>query len=285
MRLFLLVVLTMTAFAANSILTRMALSEGQIGPLLFSAIRLSSGAMVLALLVALTRRSIPFREPMRWIGVLSLALYMVGFSLAYLGLDTGVGALILFGGVQVTMLSGAVALGQGVPAARWVGAALAFTGLILLLWPTGSDAPSLMHGVLMAAAALGWGIYSIVGQRASEPLAETAANFCLATPIIVVAVLIFPTFDGTEPTYRGIYLAVLSGVVMSGLGYALWYSVLPRMNVSVAALAQLSVPIIAMAGGILFLSEVLTLRFVFAGMLVLGGIAYGVLAPRSQSPN
>ncbi|SFD12592.1 DMT family transporter [Tropicimonas isoalkanivorans] len=275
----LLVALTMVAFAANSILTRLALVDGLIGALPFAAIRIAAGAVVLCALVLLRGRAIPWRAPRRWQGVLSLTLYMVAFSVAYLGIDAGAGALILFGGVQVTMFGGAVLARQPIPPARWFGALVAFAGLCWLLWPEGGAAPSPLHAALMLAAALGWGIYSLVGQTSGPPLQATAANFALAAPLVVLPAFIVGGGGGSA-TVPGILLAVLSGVVTSGLGYALWYLVLPRLVPTVAALAQLSVPIIAMAGGMIFLAEPLTLRFLVAAALVLGGIAIGVLAPR-----
>ncbi|SNS19248.1 DMT family transporter [Tropicimonas sediminicola] len=285
MQLFLLVVLTMVAFAANSILNRLALADGLIGALPFAALRLASGAAVLCALVMLQRKTVPLRSPGRWIGVASLTLYMTGFSVAYVGIEAGVGALILFGGVQVTMFGGAILAGKTIPPAQWLGAALAFGGLCWLLWPSGGAAPSTVHAALMLAAALGWGIYSLAGAKAGAPLPATAANFALATPIALALMLAAPLFEaGGDPaaelTAAGVGLAVVSGVVTSGLGYALWYMLLPRLAPTVAALAQLSVPVIAMAGGMLFLGETLTLRFVLAATLVLGGIAVGVLVPR-----
>ncbi|WP_068115579.1 DMT family transporter [Tropicimonas marinistellae] len=283
MQLPLLVTLAMLAFAANSLLTRLALADGLIGALPFAAIRLLSGALALCIMVWLQRGAVPWRGKGRGIGVLSLTIYMVGFSVAYLAIDAGTGALILFGGVQVTMFAGAVVAGQPIPLARWAGAALAFAGLCWLLWPQGGAAPSALHAGLMLAAALGWGLYSLAGQRAGAPLPATAANFALAAPVAVLLTLFMPAglaqdTVGTRPA--GIGLAVISGVVTSGLGYALWYLVLPRLAASVAALAQLSVPILAMAGGMVLLGEALTIRFVIAAALVLGGIAIGILVPQ-----
>jgi drug/metabolite transporter (DMT)-like permease len=208
-------------------------------------------------------------------GALGLAVYLLGFSLAYLAMDAGIGALILFGGVQVTMFAGAVAAREKLPARRWIGAALALGGLGWLVWPSGAVALPPAASAAMLAAAVGWGVYSLVGRRATDPLAETAANFVLAAPLCGAALLVLQgaSLDAAAP---GIALAVLSGAVTSGLGYALWYSVLPRLDASVSGLVQLSVPVIAMLGGVLLLGEVLTLRMLGAGLLTLGGIAYGL---------
>jgi drug/metabolite transporter (DMT)-like permease len=155
---------------------------------------------------------------------------------------------------------------------------VAVAGLGWLLWPAGAAAPEAMGAALMAAAALGWGLYSLIGRGARDPLAETAANFVWAAPLGLVVWLVVA--DGIGPS--GLLLAALSGVVTSGLGYALWYAVLPRLDASVAALAQLTVPVLAVAGGVLLLGEVVTPRLVFASALVLGGVALGVAAGRQR---
>ncbi|MCG6902250.1 MAG: DMT family transporter [Rhodobacter sp.] len=282
MRLILLTALVMVAFAANSVLNRAALTGGDISPLTFAWIRVASGALALTVLVLLRDRRLSLTGPFRLTGVLSLTLYLLAFSVAYVSLDAGVGALILFGGVQVTMFAGAVLMREGVPPARWLGAGLAFGGLVWLMWPGSGAAGSVLHGALMLAAALGWGIYSLAGRRSGEPLRATAANFILATPICLVVLTVMPVApDAVAPGARGIVLAVISGVVTSAIGYALWYSVLPRLAASVAAVAQLTVPVIALAGGIIFLGEAVTLTFVMGSALVLGGVLLSVLAPRS----
>ncbi|MFY0692418.1 MAG: DMT family transporter [Paracoccaceae bacterium] len=269
MRLFLLTALTMIAFAANSVLNRLALAEGAIGPGDFAAIRLVAGAVMLWGLVQIgTGPRWPKFQP---VGAVSLLLYVLGFSFAYISLEAGVGALILFGGVQVTMFAGAALAREQMPPARWIGALVAFGGLVYLLWPGEAGAPELLGSGLMLAAALGWGIYSLHGRGAVDPVAATASNFIYATPLGLAAALLWP--DAVPLQGTGIWLAILSGAVTSGLGYALWYSVLPRLPATIAGTAQLTVPIIALGGGILFLGEALTLRFAIATVLVLGGIA------------
>ena len=281
MRLFLLTAFVMVAFAANSVLNRLALAGTEIGPLVFAFYRVGSGALMLAVLVLIRDRRLSLPGPYRAAGTLSLSLYMLAFSVAYVALDAGVGALILFGGVQVTMFAGAVLAREPVPLMRWLGAGMAFGGLIWLLWPDGTGAMPVLHALVMVAAALGWGVYSLVGRRSGEPLRATAANFVLAVPICWLVLILMPVSPETvSPTTRGVALAVVSGMVTSGLGYALWYSVLPKLQASVASVAQLTVPVIAMAGGMVFLGEVLTPRFVIASVLVLGGVAVSVLAVR-----
>lgn len=275
MRLILLTTLTMIAFAANSVLNRLALVDGVMGPAGFAVIRLMAGAVTLtALKYARDKTHAPqMRAPKRAgikgaIGAGSLALYVLGFSFAYVSLPAGVGALILFGGVQVTMFTGAVVLREPIPRPRIFGAALAFSGLIWLLWPGGGSAPPIAGSLLMAAAALGWGVYSLLGRGVVDALATSSLNFALAVPL---GLLVF-TFLPDQITGYGAVLAILSGGITSGLGYALWYQILPQLGATRAAVAQLSVPLIAMAGGLMFLNEVLSLRFVIAGLLVMAGV-------------
>lgn len=285
MRLALLTTLVMVAFAANSLLNRMAVGPGLIGPLELSLVRAAAGAAVLAVLALALRRGLPLLSLRRLPGALGLALYLIGFSIAYVQIDAGIGALILFGGVQVTMFAGAVAGREGLPARRWLGAGLALAGLAWLVWPTGAVALPPIASAAMLVAALGWGIYSLTGRRATDPLAETAANFVLAAPLCWLPLLLQPVSpEGPLPmTAAGLALAVASGAVTSGLGYALWYAVLPRLAASVSGLVQLSVPVIAMAGGVVLLGEAPSWRMLGAGALTLGGIAWGLGAFRRRA--
>jgi drug/metabolite transporter (DMT)-like permease len=282
-RLASLTALTMLGFAANSILNRLAVSAGLIDPISFAVIRVLSGAAILVVIVLVRRRGLPVFAPGRVGGALSLSLYLVGFSIAYIHLDAGLGALILFGMVQITMFAGALASGETVARARWIGAAVALAGLAWLLWPAGAVRVPLIGAVAMGLAGIGWGLYSLIGRRAGDPLAATAANFVLAAPILVAVSLLMPVqLDATQISAPGVGLAVLSGSVTSGLGYALWYSVLPRLAASVAGLVQLSVPVIAVLGGAWLLGEVASWRVLGAGAVVLGGIAFGLLAGRQR---
>jgi drug/metabolite transporter (DMT)-like permease len=205
---------------------------------------------------------------------------MLGFSFAYVSLDAGLGALILFGGVQVTMFAGGLWAGERPAARRWIGAGVALAGLVWLMWPGGGVAPDPAGAGLMAAAAVGWGIYSLAGRAAARPLASTAANFLYALPAALLVLIWLPSAGPV--TVRGVGLAVLSGAVTSGLGYALWYSVLPRLQASAAAVAQLTVPVIAMAGGMALLDEVVTLPLAAAAAVVLGGVALSLSRPRGR---
>lgn len=279
MRLFFLTALTMAAFAANSVLNRLAVAGGEIAPLPFAMVRLLAGAAMLGALI-LGRRGLrggalwPGDAARRVAGAVTLLLYLFGFSLAYRALDAGVGALILFGTVQVTMFAGALLRGEPVPGRRWAGAGLAFGGLAWLFAPGGGAAVSLSHAGLMGLAGLGWGLYSLAARGARDPLAATAWNFLLALPVgLSVGAMLAGEGTGAGATAAGIGLAVLSGAVTSGLGYALWYAILPGLGAARAAVAQLTVPVIATAGGLMFLGEPVTARLAVAALLVLGGVA------------
>ncbi|MFX0546946.1 DMT family transporter [Roseovarius sp. S1116L3] len=276
MRLLLMVALAMTAFAANSVLNRTALTGGDTDPIAFGVLRLTAGAAVLVPLVWLRGGRLALWGGRRLVGVAALLIYVFGFSLAYLRLDAGLGALILFGFVQITMFGGALVLREPVPLQRWAGAAMAFGGLIWLLWPGAAANVPLAAGLSMAAAGVAWGVYSLAGRGGGDPLAATAAQFLLASGVVLVvgvALALWPQSDALRMTVEGAALAVVSGAVTSGLGYALWYRVLPRLEASSAGAAQLSVPIIAMIGGAAVLGEPLTRDFAVAACLVLGGVA------------
>lgn len=271
MRLFLLTTLTMIAFAANSVLNRLAVDSGAIDPHSFALVRVLSGAIMLTLLAVSQGRVMSFLNRSRLIGAGALTLYMIGFSTAYLTLDAGLGALILFGVVQMTMFG--VSAATGASATRWqiAGALIAFAGLAWVLWPTETLTVDMTGAAFMVAAGIGWAFYTLVGRHEADALAATAANFCLALPITVVAALVMGGQIQAAP--MGVVLAILSGTVTSGLGYALWYSVVPQLSPSVSATVQLSVPVIALAGGVVFLGEAASVRFLMGTVLVLGGIA------------
>lgn len=281
MRLFLLTGLAMIAFAANSVLNRMAVGQGLIDPMSFAMVRLLSGAAALALLLglrALRGGAVWAGWSGRAAGVSGLLVYLIGFSLAYLTLDAGVGALILFGSVQVTMLAGALFAREAVPPRRWMGAALAFSGLVLLMAPGSADVPAPAAGIAMALAGIGWGGYSLAGRGARDALGATTWNFLLCVPVAVVLALLLPArAEAMSPQPAGLLLAVLSGAVTSGLGYALWYALVPALGAARAGVAQLTVPVIAAAGGASLLGETIGLRFAMAAALVLCGVALASL--------
>ena len=267
-------VFALMAFAANSVLCRLALRPGAIDAASFSTIRLMSGA---AMLLLLSRWApAPAGRPAgSWMSASVLALYAVPFSFAYIGLSTGTGALILFGSVQVTMMAGALRSGERPVASQWFGfgLGLALVGLVYLVLP-GIAAPPPLSAGLMALAGLAWGIYSLRGPGAANPLAQTTAAFVRSVPIALALSAI--TFRQFHAGVGGIALAIASGTAASGMGYVAWYSALRGLTASRAAVVQLSVPIIAAGGGIVFLSEALSTRLVIASLLVLGGVAMSI---------
>ena len=276
MRLLVLTALTMVAFAANSVLNRMAIVEGGMDAVLFAVVRLIAGAGILAALLLLRGKRFDFSVLRRPAGVLSLLVYLFGFSLAYLALPSGVGALLLFGMVQITMFAGALMRRDAIPAPRWIGTAVAFAGLCWMLWPQpGAETPFVAMG-LMLLAGVGWGIYSLVGQQAVDAMQSTAMNFLLAVPVGLLALVVLPV-NWSAITPYGTGLAILSGAITSGLGYTLWYAVVPDLGATRAAVAQLTVPVIATLGGVLLLSETVTLQFAISTMLVLGGVGLAIL--------
>lgn len=284
MNLVLLTVLTMIAFASNSILNRVALANGDIDAVVFGVVRLFAGATMLAVLVLLRDRKLSLGGAGRSVGVASLLIYIFGFSLAYESLDAGLGALILFGLVQITMFAGSLIGGERPAPRRWFGAAVAFGGLIWLLWPGTSVSPSLWHAGLMAIAGVAWGVYSLNGRGTSDALGATAANFCISAMLAALGAAalyaLTDQFEGAVASTFGLSMAVLAGAVTSGLGYAMWYTVLPSLRGSTAAVTQLTVPVIAISGGAVLLSEPVTSRLVVAALMVLGGVLLAVTSRR-----
>ncbi|PRD39963.1 UNVERIFIED_CONTAM: hypothetical protein NCL1_00308 [Trichonephila clavipes] len=274
MHLLLLTLLTLCAFAANSLLNRAALAGGVADPLAFAAIRVGAGAVMLLVLLRLRGKSLIPAKP---VPVLALTAYMLGFSLAYLELEAGTGALILFGGVQITMFAGAVLAKEAIPVRRSLGAALAFAGLVWLMLPAAGAVPSLRAAALMLIAAIGWGIYSLAGRRAADPLAATATNFVWSLPLVGLP-LLWP--GATMPGTEGWLLALASGAITSGLGYALWYALVPQLGAGRAAVAQMAVPVIALLGGVALLGEIPGLPALGASAVVLAGVALATLPRR-----
>lgn len=273
-RLLALTSLAMLAFAANSVLCRQALDQTDMDAASFTTLRLVSGALVLWLLVRW--RQGPARIPGSWGSALALFAYAAGFSFAYLALPTGTGALLLFGAVQLTMI--AAGLWAGERPGRWqlTGTLLAFAGLVYLLSP-GIEAPQPLGAMLMIGAGIAWGIYSLRGRGEHQPLGATAGNFLRSVPMaLALALFALPWLQWDE---RGALLALASGALASGIGYAIWYAALPGLRSSSAATVQLSVPVLAAAGGALLLAEPITPRLLIASLAILGGIALVLRAP------
>lgn len=250
----------------------MAIDGGHADPEHFALIRVFAGGLVLTVVAVFRRNHLPIFRKSRIVGALSLTAYMLGFSLAYLTLDAGVGALILFGVVQITMFGYGVMTGSGPTARQYIGAMVAFLGLLLALWPGANGQTDTTGAAFMVLAGIGWAAYTLSGRSAGNPLAATGANFLICFPLLA---LFFLTGD-TNTTTTGWILAFVCGGLTSGLGYALWYSVLPDLQPSVAAIVQLSVPVIAIVGGAVFLSEQVSITLGAATLLVLSGIALAV---------
>ena len=271
-RILALTALAMLAFAGNSLLCRVALKHTAIDPASFTTIRLLAGALTLWLVVQ-ARRSTAAGQG-NWLSALALLAYAAGFSFAYVSLPAATGALLLFGAVQATMIGHGLRTGERLGRMQLLGLALACGGLVGLLLP-GLSAPPLAGSVFMLGAGIAWGIYSLRGKGAGDPTRVTAGNFLRAVPIAAALNLIM--LRGAHPDPAGIGYAVLSGALASGIGYAVWYTVLPALKATHASTVQLSVPVIAAVGGVAFLGEALSLRLVLASVAILGGIALVIL--------
>ncbi len=278
-RALLLTTLAMLAFAGNSLLCRAALRDTDIDAATFTSVRLASGALMLFAVLWLKGNRAPLASG-SWGSALALFGYAATFSYAYGGLSAAMGALLLFGSVQATMIGIGIVRGDRPGTLQWGGFVLAFAGLIGLLLP-GLSAPPVASALLMITAGIAWGVYSLRAKGAGEPTAVTTGNFIRAVPMALGLSLIMMT--GTSVDMPGIGYAVASGAIASGLGYAIWYMALPLLQATSAATVQLSVPVIAAIGGVLLLSEPLTLRLVLAGAAILGGIAVVILAGQRKS--
>ena len=276
-----LVTVAMVAFAANSLLCRMALVNTDIDPASFTALRLISGALALTLLSLFSLRKAP-RDSSLWVnlksnatflGGASLFLYALCFSYAYISMATGTGALLLFGAVQLTMISFGLARGERFKRFQWVGFLLAFAGLVILLLPSAS-APPLLAGIIMVTAGIAWGVYSLLGKKSKSALFATSGNFIYASMLCIPLVGCLLSLNGNVLVFdnTGALLALMSGILASGCGYAIWYSVLPVIKSTTAATVQLSVPVIATLMGWAILGEQLSIQVVIASVMTLGGI-------------
>ena len=265
----LLTIAAMLAFAANSLLSRLALGEQLIDAASFTTIRVVSGALTL-MLIAVSGRRARTRAPTDWRAVAALFVYTVFFSFAYISLDAGTGALILFGAVQLTMIVIAFCNDEYFSSWSWAGLAVAILGLAFLVSP-GVSAPDPFGALLMCVAGVAWGAYSLLGKRAVEPVEATTRNFVYASPLAIACSLLFLSDLQVSP--RGAILAVASGALASGVGYVAWYAALRGLTAMRAATVQLSVPVIAAFGGVALLSEPISLRLIVASAATLGGVA------------
>lgn len=269
--------IALIAFAANSILCRMALIEGNIDAATFTVVRIVSGAVTLALLLSLRNPKRLLVRP-NWPAGAALFTYMVLFCLAYVALGAGSGALVLFGFVQLTMMGVAVLQKEPFPPLAWLGLAVAVGGVIYLMRP-GTEAPNAIAAMQMAGAGVAWGAYSVIGRGSKTPLQDTASNFLLCVPFALILMALF--WQDQVVSSKGLGLAIASGALASGCGYTIWFRALPHLTTAQASILQLSVPVIASVGGVMFLAEAITSRLVIASVLVLGGIA---LVLRSRMP-
>ncbi len=266
--------LALIAFAANSVLCRLALGGGSIDAASFTSVRLISGAVTLFLIALILKKRAVWRQG-RWISAAMLFVYAVAFSFAYLSLSAGTGALILFGAVQATMILAGLMSGERPGAREWGGVAVAVAGVVYLVSP-GLTAPSPVGSALMALAGIGWGAYSLLGRGTKSPLADTTSNFLRTVPAAICVSL--ASIGHVHLSTNGVLLACASGAVASGVGYAIWYSALRGLTATRAATVQLSVPVIAALGGVIFLFEAITTRLVVSAVLILGGVGVAVTA-------
>jgi len=275
-KVFLLTALAMIAFAGNSLLCRQALKHTTIDAATFSFVRIVSGAVCLWIIAQFRKGS--RRNAGSWPSALALFGYAALFSFAYLQLNAGTGALLLFGAVQATMIFWALRKGEQLRGLQIVGFFLAIAGLVTLVSP-GLSAPPLAAAALMLGAGIAWGIYSLRGKGSGDPLGATAGNFLRAVPMAVLLSVVMVRWASLDRA--GVCYAIVSGALASGVGYAIWYTALPALKASAAATVQLSVPILAAAGGIALLGEQITLRFILASIAVLGGIALVIVERRA----
>jgi drug/metabolite transporter (DMT)-like permease len=291
-QIFILTLMAMIAFAGNSLLCRLALKQTGIDAASFTFIRIVAGATALWLIIRIRRRLMVDRtasplverspnsssvtrhsSPLRggnWPSALALFAYAAAFSFAYNSLSAGTGALLLFGAVQATMIMWGLRKGERLHAIQIAGLVVASSGLVVLLFP-GLSAPPLRQSILMFGAGVAWGVYSLRGKGERNPTSATAGNFLRAVPLAaIVSLILLPSMRLDR---AGIGYAVLSGAIASGLGYVIWYTALSGLKATTAATVQLSVPVLAATGGILLLGEPITLRYLFASIAVLGGVA------------
>ena len=280
-RTIVLTALALVAFASNSLLCRVALRGGAIDPASFTTIRMSSGALALVVILLVAKRGgVPLTGG--WASASLLALYAIAFSFAYVNLSAGTGALVLFAGVQATMMGLALVSGERLRLLEWIGFVIALVGFAALVAP-GTQAPSPVAAGLMAMAGIAWGVYSLRGRRNSDSLAETAGNFVRAAPMAVA--VSFLTLQTSRASGQGIVLAILSGAIASGVGYVIWYQALRGLSASTASMVQLIVPVLAAIGGIALLSESLSLKMVLSSILILGGVGLALIErTKSRGP-
>ena len=265
------------AFAANSVLCRLALNDETIDAASFTIIRLLSGAIALLIILRISTAINGKKTSASqgsWTATFMLFLYAVTFSYAYNSLDTGTGALILFGTVQITIILITIFTGGRLHLTEWIGTLIAFSGFVYLVLPNVST-PSFSGFILMTISGIGWGIYTLKGRGSKNPLADTTKNFYLTTPLVIVLAVL--TFQNLNVTTEGILLAIASGAIASGMGYTIWYIALGGLSATQAGVVQLLVPVIAAFGGVIFITETISFRLTISAIFILGGILTVIL--------
>lgn len=278
----LLTSLALVAFAANSILCRLALGTEAIDAAGFTVIRLVTGALVLLIILSIQSQRVqragksPANPTSKgsWFAAAMLFIYGATFSFAYVSMDTGTGALILFGAVQLTMIMVSLIRGHRLLWVEWLGVILAFVGFVYLVLPS-VGSPSVVGFLMMSLSGVAWGFYTLRGQGSKDPLRDTAYNFIRTVPM--AAVLLLAMISQLQLSVQGVVLAMLSGGIASGVGYTIWYSALRNLSSTQAAVLQLLVPVIAAFGGVIFMAEAITNRLLLSGVMILGGILLVVL--------
>ena len=273
-KLIILTSLALIAFAANSVLCRLALGSGAIDASSFTVLRLLSGIVVLFIIISIAKNKTKTYTKGSWYASLMLFTYAITFSYAYISLDTGTGALILFGSVQITMILLSLISGTRLHLTEWAGVIVAFVGFIYLILP-GVTTPSLTGFILMSVSGIAWGVYTMKGRGSKSPLMDTAYNFFRTAPLVVLLAIF--TMSNINYSSEGILLALLSGGITSGIGYTIWYIALGGLSSTQAAVLQLSVPVIAAIGGVVFVSEEITMRLTISAAIILGGILIVIL--------
>lgn len=276
----LLTVLALLAFAANSIFGRLALGALSIDPASYTAVRLATGATSLWIIARWRQVDSPKASASTWTSGAMLFLYAVTFSFAYISLSTGTGALILFAAVQITMLGVGLYRGERPRPTEWLGLFTAIIGLIYLVSP-GITAPSPLGSLLMGTAGVAWGVYSLLGGGAKDPVITTSGNFQRTVPMALITLL--PWLSSLSITPRGFLWAALSGSITSAIGYVIWYAALRGLTATLAATVQLSVPVIAALGGVVFMSEQLTSRLIASGTTILAGVGLAIWSHRGRN--
>ena len=280
-RIIALTFFALFAFAANSVLCRLALNTEQVDPADFTSIRLLGAALILALIIVIKDKSVigNINQYGSHAGALSLFIYAAGFSYAYITLNTATGALILFAAVQFTMLFKGWLVGNKMGYQEYTGVLLSLLGFIYFVFPE-LEKPSLIGCLLMVLAGIAWGIYSLIGAKSSYPLYDTASNFIRLTPVAILGLIIMYFSFGIDISLKGLLYTLGSGALASGVGYTVWYQVLPKLKPSIAAVCQLSVPIWAALGGILLVNEPIDSHLVISASVILGGILLVILTKK-----